>query len=514
MVISLYGNENYRLILDKIIHKKRKSGKSPMKFPPNYNAQSIGRGALWSFINQSFGQILVLAVFLVTARFVSKEDFGIMATAMLGVEIFRQLLAECVGKVLLSRRDVSDGEYSAGFHLLLLSGFLAAVLVFSLSEPVAGLFGHAEISIALKWLSVLVFASGLSKIHEVWLSKHLKFKSLALRSVLSISVGGGVGIYMAIQGFGIYSLIAQQLITAIISLVWLWSAADWRPALRIKVADLAGIARQGKYLSLSAIAGFFSTQGDVVMASYYLGPAATGVYNAAKRIITAVMQIITGGINNIALPVLSSFSHEPEQFKKAYLTGVSLSVALCAPLYFGLAGLSADFVHVLLGERWVDVAPILSVLAFVGFIRNASQYSSNILLIKEKAHLQTILSYADAALNIVLLIIFAPQGLLPLSIAIAIKTLVISPITTRIALKLLGIGAVDYLKTILPVILYSGVMAGAVWFLRDAMDLPAIVNLLILIPAGATIYAGLMFVFSRQSAIELLNHALAGFRKS
>ena len=480
----------------------------------NYNAQSIGRGALWSFINQSFGQILVLIVFLVTARFVSKEDFGIMATAMLGVEIFRQLLAECVGKVLLSRRNVTDAEYSAGFVLLLLSGFIAGIIVFLMSQPIADIFGHPEIATALKWLSVLIFATGLTKIHEVWLSKHLKFKSLALRSVLSITIGGGIGIYMAMNGYGIYSLIAQQLITAVVGLIWLWSAASWRPSVRVKITDISGIAKQGKYLSLSAFAGFFSTQGDVVMASYYLGPAATGVYNAAKRIIAAVMQIITGGINNIALPVLSSFSHEAEQFQKAYLTGVSLSVVLCAPLYFGLAALSADFVQVLLGERWADVAPVLSVLAFVGFVRNASQYSSNILLIKEKAHLQTILSYADAALNIVLLIIFAPMGLLPLSIAIAIKTLVISPVTTRIALGLLGVKTGDYLKAVMPAILSAAVMAGAIWFARGHLDFPAFVNLLILVPLGATIYAALMFVLARESVLSVVSHAKAGFKKN
>lgn len=480
----------------------------------NYDARSIGRGALWSFANQSFGQILVLIVFLVTARFVSKEDFGIMATAMLGVEIFRQLVAECVGKVLLSRREVSDGEYSAGFVLLLISGFVAALAVFLLSQPIADMFGHGEIAIALKWLSVLVFATGLTKIHEVWLSRHLKFKSLALRSMFSISIGGGIGIYMAVQGYGIYSLIAQQLITAGLGLIWLWSAAGWRPSLRVAAKDISGIAGQGKYLSLSAVAGFFSTQGDVVMASYYLGPAATGVYNAAKRIIAAVMQIITGGINNVALPVLSAFSQEAAQFQKSYLTGVSLSVALCAPLYFGLAALSGDFVQVLLGGRWADVAPVLSVLAFVGFVRSASQYSSNILLIKEKAHWQTVLSYADAVLNIVLLIIFARQGLLPLAIAIAVKTLVISPVTTRMALRLLGVGVAEYARAVLPAMLSAAVMAGAVWFVRENMDFPAIVNLLILIPAGAALYAAMMFVFSRESAIGILNHAGAVLKKN
>ena len=67
---------------------------------------AIGRGAVWSILNQSVGQILVLLVFLVTARFVSKDAFGIMAVCMLVVEAFRQIWAESVGISLAAKKDL------------------------------------------------------------------------------------------------------------------------------------------------------------------------------------------------------------------------------------------------------------------------------------------------------------------------------------------------------------------------------------------------------------------------
>jgi O-antigen/teichoic acid export membrane protein len=63
---------------------------------PDYSVKSLGRSALWSVLNQSLGQFLVFFVFLVTARFVSKEAFGLMAMAMLSIEFFRQILIESI----------------------------------------------------------------------------------------------------------------------------------------------------------------------------------------------------------------------------------------------------------------------------------------------------------------------------------------------------------------------------------------------------------------------------------
>lgn len=465
----------------------------------------MGRGTFWSVANQGLGQFLVFFVFLVTARYVSKVDFGIMAMAMLAIELFRQILIESVGITFLAKKDPTLSEYNAGFFVILFGGSVSAFLIFIFANRLANIFSHPDIESTLKWVSVLLLVTGLSKMHEVWLTKHLQFKTLAIRSIGSICIGGSIGVWMAINDYGINSLIAQQIITAVISTVWLWLSCSWRPTFQLKRTDVFDILIYGKYVSLNSIANFFGNQSDVALSSYYLGSAATGVYNAAKRLLTAVTLIIGSGLNSVALPALASISDDKERLKNSFLMGVRLTTLLTAPIYAALAVFSPEIIYILMGAKWADAAPILSILSIVGFSRMVTQFSSNILLIKQKVHWQTFLSFADAGLNIALLFIFGKLGLIYLASAFAVKTLIFSPIATALALNLLDLRFISYLKVIYIPIAISLLIAGSVFFVREKLQLHSLENLLIFLPFGGVLYITLFYFFDQQYFFQVFD---------
>jgi O-antigen/teichoic acid export membrane protein len=472
----------------------------------NSTIGQIGRSAFWSLINQSLGQFLTFFVFLVTARFVSKEDFGIMAMALLAIELFKQVLIESVGMTFLAKKDPTDDDYSAGFFVIFVGGSVSALLIFSFAKPFAEVFGHPNIEITLRWISLILFVTGLSKMHEVWLTKHLKFKTLAIRSITSICIGGTIGIVMAINGYGINSLIAQQIITAIISTTWLWFSCSWRPNFHFKWINIAEILNYGKFVSLNSTANFFGNQSDVALSSYYLGSAATGVYNAAKRMLTAISMIIGGGLNSVALPALASISNDEVKLQKSFLIGVGLTAILTAPMYSALAVLSSDIIYILLGPKWAEAAPILAILAVVGFSRMITQYSINILYIKQKVHWQTSLAFADAVLNIVFLVIFAKFGLTYLATAFVAKTLIFSPIITGLALNLLKIRHIEFLKMIFISISISIGIAGLVFIGRQFAHMSSILNLLVFLPVGGAIYIIIYYFIDKKSFLQVIGY--------
>lgn len=477
----------------------------------NHSVKTLGRSAFWSVLNQGIGQFLVLFVFLVTARYVSKEAFGIMATSMLAIELFRQILIESVGTTFYAKHSPTPADYNAGFVVILAGGTFSALLVFLFAQTVAEIFDHADIADTLRWTSALLLTTGISKMHEVWLTKHMQFRLLAFRSIVSIGIGGVIGVTLAIAGYGIVSLIAQQIITAVISGIWLWLACSWRPSLDFQWRHIAAIVNYGKFVSLNSTASFLGGQGDVLLASYYLGPTATGVYSAAKRLLTAIALIVGSGLNSVALPALASFSADKELFPGSYLTGVGLTALLAAPLYAALGVLAPDIIYLLMGAKWADAAPVLAILSIVGFNRTVTQYSINILLVRKKVHWQTVLAFADAAANILLLVLVAKHGLLYLATAIVVKTLLFSPITTNLALHLLGLPYSAYFrKTFLPIAL-ALTTAALVGLVRQRAQLPAIVNLVLFIPLGGAVYFLLFNVFDRaslQQAISLLKETL------
>jgi O-antigen/teichoic acid export membrane protein len=466
--------------------------------------KNLSRSAIWSVMNQSVGQGLVFIVFLVTARFVSKEAFGIMATSMLAVELFRQILIESVGNTFLARKSPTHEDYNAGFIIIFTGGAIAATGIFLTARPLANLFGHSEIASTLRWVSLLLLTTGLSKMHEVWLIQNHGFKTLAIRSVTSICIGGGIGIVLAVNGFGIESLIVQQIVTAVVSAIWLWLASTWRPSMNIQWMKVKEIFNFCKYVSLNSTTGFISGQGDVLLSSLYLGPAATGVYNAAKRLLTAISLVVSSGLNSVALPTLASLSDDPDRFKNSFLKCVSLTTLFTAPLFAGLGVLSQDVISILMGNKWSDVAPVLSILCIVGFITSFLQYSTNILLIKQKSHWITLFSFLDAAVNMALLILIARYGILYLAFAFVLKSLFLSPILIFLSLKLLGLKISDYLITIAIPVSLALIMAVILYYAKILISLNAILNIIILVPLGAGIYILLSAFLNKNSSKDAL----------
>ncbi len=467
----------------------------------------LGRSTLWSLLNQSAGQILVLVVFLVTARFVSKEAFGIMAACLLIVDMFRQILIESLGTTFAAKQSPTDDEYSAGFHIILFGGITSALLTFALAHPLADFFGHKEIASTLQWISVLLLTAGLSKIHEIWLGKNFNFRMLAIRSVVSICIGGAVGIWMAVHDYGITSLIAQQIVTAVVASVWLWISTPWRPSFKIKFDIIASIVKYTKHVCFGKAVSFASTQSDTFFSAYYLGPALTGVYNAGKRLLTATTVIVSGGLNSVAFPALAAINDEPERQSNAYLNVVFLTSLLTAPLFMGMSVLSADLVGLLMEPKWSDVAPVLSILCISGFFQSLEQYNDNIIFIKDKPHWQPYLAFIGGASNIILLMIFAKNGLIALALAQTAKSFFFYPFTTFLALKLLGLPMRKYFSQLIKPVLSAAIMGGLLFYVRSAYDFGSLLNLIIYVPAGVVLYFTTLFILSPDTVKDLIRHA-------
>ena len=473
-----------------------------------FSKGAIGRGAIWSILNQSTGQILGLLVFLTTARFVSKEDFGIMAVCLLVVETFRQFWSDSIVTSVASKRDPTDQDYNAAFLTISMGGLVSAVIVFLLAGPIASVMNHVEIKSTLRWVSLLLLTIGLSRAHEAWLTKKLAFKALALRSLISIALGGGIGVYMAIHGYGLLSLIAQQLITSVVGMLCLWMATEWRPSFDTHRSNVTGLLRHSRYLSLTAIASMINTQSDVFFSSFYLGAAQTGVYAAAKRILIAITIMFSSGLGIVMLPALSAVSHDAERTARTFVKTVSLTSFMSAALFAGLAALSPELIHIVLGDKWTDVAPIVSILAINGYLSSVLQYSVNVMLVKNKPQWNLAITIVNAVSNVALFIGVGSMGLIPLAVAYVVKNLLLFPLTVVPSLRLLKIPSVSYAAAIAPSVVSACVVAAAIIFGRPYLpDMSVIVRLLVLVIAGGAAYMLLMAAIDRKTMTELYSVA-------
>jgi O-antigen/teichoic acid export membrane protein len=172
-------------------------------------------------------------------------------------------------------------------------------------------------------------------------------------------------------------------------------------------------------------------------------------------------------------------------------------------------------VHILLGDKWAEVAPILSILAVVGYTNSFSQYNNSSLLVRNRPHWQTYITTASAPANILLFIVFGRFGLTALAAAYACKNLLLAPISTYSALFLLKITPCAYLAQIAPSIAAATVMSGTALLVKQHfLANSGVAKLFLLVPAGAVLYLRVLAFLDRNSLSELLTIARNDFTRT
>lgn len=452
--------------------------------------KQLGRNALWIVLGQGAGQGLSLLVFLFIARYVSQSSFGLIAVSITVVEFVRRLLIDSVTIAVYSNPDVADEDYDVCFTIVAITGSMTTAAMVLLAQPVADLIGSPEAGAALRMIALLLLGYGLSGTPAAWLSRRMEFRALAVRSTLSVVFGGVVGLSMAMNGYDLWSLVGQQFTIAVVNVATLWISAGWRPRLVRSWTRVRGILRRARHVSLGALWTAIANDSDLIFVSGYFGPAVTGLYNAAKRIMLAANLMLVNSVSTLTLPALANLETD-DQRRLAFRSGMMLTSALCAPAFAGLAIVSPELIRVMLGPSWHASAAILTALAASGYFLSLSQFSSSVLVVAQRAHIDSLCSAVLAVTNVCVYLIAVAFGPVALAAAFSCTTMLLFPLRLGLALREVGLGWRTMLAALLPSQAATVVMIVLLSAIHALLpeELPALAGLALTVVGGIVIYA-------------------------
>ncbi|RST31090.1 hypothetical protein HMF7854_09755 [Sphingomonas ginkgonis] len=326
------------------------------------SAWAVGKAALWSVGNAATSQGLSLLAFLITARIISPAAFGLVAIATLIVEVSKRLVVEPLAIRLMSLPDPSEDEYNEFFSSIVLLSGLGSAAIFLLAYPIAWILREPPLAPVVELIAVVLFGTGLWRSHEIWYSKRFEYHALAVRSSIASAFGGATGIGMALAGFGVWSLVAQQLVSTAVTVVLLVFLSPWRPRLRFHLGHTRRHLGSARHLALINVLNFVGYEADVFFITYYLGSTAAGIYSAAKRLMLAANLIIVSSTGSVILALFSRGSENPAAYQRL-LNSLLVVGLVFFPVFVGLSLLGTDVIALLLNKKWLASGAILSILA-------------------------------------------------------------------------------------------------------------------------------------------------------
>ncbi|MBC7918490.1 MAG: oligosaccharide flippase family protein [Rhodoferax sp.] len=228
-------------------------------------------------------------------------------------------------------------------------------------------------------MSLVVLATGAASAYESRLARGMQFRPLAIRSIVSVAAGGGVGIALAMQGAGVMALVAQQVVTSCLALALLVLQSGWRPRFTWRGLAIREFFADGSRVGLTGLFGFMTSHGDTVLVSVFFGSYATGIYSFAKRLTSAIYLIVGSSLLKLAIPLFAQTSGNPVALREAYVRILGISMFLMAPMLAGLSVLAQPAIGLFFGSVWAPAAPIVSLLSVMYLFLAANQVNDYLL---------------------------------------------------------------------------------------------------------------------------------------
>lgn len=393
------------------------------------------------------GQIFLQMAFLsVLARLLAPKDFGLVAGAMIAVNLTVVLAESGVGAALVQRAELTREHIRVGWTLSVLVGLASWLVLAALApwlEHVLRLPGLAPL---LRVLS-LVFVVNSLTLGQYLLSRQLHFGRLAAAELISYLVGyGGVAIVMALQGYGPWSIVGGQLGQSVIRSVLLMVMAPHSVVPSLSRGPLLQLVRFGGGYSIGRILLWAATQADNLVVARTLGPAALGLYGRAYQLVQLPANLLGQVANEVLFPAMSSVQDDRATLRRIFRLGVAVTAALAVPISVLASLTSRPLVLLLLGRDWLPLLTVFDVIIFGLLFRTSSKLSDAVAKATGAVYRRAWRSLAFAAMVITGAAVGQTHGLYGVAVGVLAALAANYLVTNHLCLQIVGMSWRDFAK--------------------------------------------------------------------
>lgn len=416
------------------------------------------KGLFWSFLEKWGGQLISTSVFLLLARLLGPEAFGLAALASVFISFMSAFVNQGYVPAIVQKDKLTPSHLDTAFWSSLSIGFAIYSGTFLFSGLIARLFAEPDLQPIIKWLALIFPIIAFESVQTAILQRNFDFKKLALRSLLATFVSGVAGVIMAFLGFGVWSLVVQQLTNRVMNVLVLWRTSSWRPSWNFSVADFKELFSFGINVMGVNILKFFNQRSDDFLIGMFLGTTALGYYTIAYRLLRLMVNVLTNTTVSVALPAFSRIQNEPDRLRKAFYKVTRLTSFISFPAFFGVVILAPEFVSVFFGDQWIQSIPVMRVLALVGILQSVSYFNGTVMMAKGKPDWRLKINFLNALLNVLGFVIAVKFGIVAVAIAVVVSNYLVMPIHLLAIRKLIKIDLTAYFRQYFTALLASGIM--------------------------------------------------------
>jgi O-antigen/teichoic acid export membrane protein len=337
------------------------------------------RAGIWSFIEAICQRGLQFVVGIILARLLLPEQFGLVGMLMVFMAVAQTFLDSGFSAALINKQNLTEVDICSVFYFNLLMGIVAAICLSLVAPFVATFYNQPLLTPMLRALALVLVINAFGLIQGTLLTRAIDFKLQTKVTVIGSFISGLIGIGMAYSGYGVWSLVVQQITNALARSLLLWVYNSWRPAWILSLQSLQEMFGFGSRLLASGLLNTIFDNIYLVVIGKLFSPADLGYFTRANSLQQLPSMTLSNMVARVTFPVFSTIQNDPERIKRGMKKAITLLMLINAPLMIGLAVVARPLVLVLLTAKWEPCIPYLQLLCIVGLLLPLHYINLNVL---------------------------------------------------------------------------------------------------------------------------------------
>lgn len=448
---------------------------------------NVVKNFLWRFFERCGAQFVTLIVSIVLARILTPSDFGTVSLIMVFTTILQVFVDSGLGTALIQKKDADDLDFSSVFYFNFAICLILYLGMFIASPFIAKFYKDISLTPIIRVISLTIVMSGVKGIQQSYVSRNMLFKKFFFATLGGTLFSAVLGIGMAYAGFGVWSIVAQQLSNTAIDTLILWITVDWRPKRMFSWQRLKSLLSYGwKLLVSSLLDTIYNNLRNLIIGKIYTS-SDLAYYNQGDKFPKVIVMNINASIDSVLLPSMSGEQENKERVKSMTRRAIKTSTYIMAPLMMGLLFCAEPIVRLLLTDKWLPCVPYLRIFCFTYMFYPIHTANLNAIKAMGRSDLFLKLEIIKKVVGLILLFITMRISVMAMAYSLIFSGILSQIINSWPNWKLLNYNYLEQLRDILPSICISVFMGACVYFI-GFLSLPTLLQLIIQVIVGAIIY--------------------------
>lgn len=431
-----------------------------------YSKGNVIKSFFWKLLERFSVQGLSLCITLVLARILSPSDYGTVAIITVFVNLANVIIDGGLNTALIQKKDTDSLDYSTIFFSSILLSIVLYALLYVTSPWIAEFYDIPELVDMIRILGVILVFEAVNSIQRAYVSKMMLFRKLFYSSFFALLVSGSLGIYMALNDYGVWALISQQMTCVLVTIIIMWFTIKWRPILAFSFERFKKLFDYGwKIFGLNFITTLYLNIRSLIIGKFY-SPADLAFFERGYTLSSMVVQNINTSLQTILFPVLSNSQNDKVRIKSLVRRSTGMTCLLIFPALIGLISIAKPLVLLILTEKWLPAVAYIQIYSIAYMLFPVQVANMEAIKAMGYSGISLKLEIIKKVIETTILIISVFMGVIAIVWGVVFFNFVCLFINLYPSKKYLDYGVFEQVKDIIPTFLCAIMMGFSIYWIQ------------------------------------------------